>query len=74
MHTMRTRAQLVKLFTLGVRLKLSSLCESCNNHIADAVDAYARASELDSAKQIIAQHFRLLKNAQNNSRRVGAAP
>ena len=34
---------------------LGSFYKSCNNQIADAIDAYSRAAELDSSNQVIKQ-------------------
>ena len=38
-----------------VLFDLGSFYESCNNQIADAIDAYSRAAKLDSSNQVIKQ-------------------
>ncbi|KAL1713919.1 hypothetical protein EV715DRAFT_257907 [Schizophyllum commune] len=69
-----SRAIRINPYISEVWFDLGSLYESCNNQISDAIDAYARASELDPSNQIITQRLQLLKNAQINGTRVGAAP
>jgi len=53
---------------------LGNLYESCNNQITDAIDAYARAAELDPSNVAIAQRLQLLKNAQATGSQLPAAP
>lgn len=69
-----SRAIRINPYISEVWFDLGSLYESCNNQISDAIDAYARASELDPSNQIITQRLQLLKSAQVNGTRVGAAP
>ncbi|KAJ3709461.1 hypothetical protein C8R42DRAFT_730079 [Lentinula raphanica] len=53
---------------------LGSLYESCNNQISDAIDAYARASELDPGNAVISNRLQLLKTAQATGGQLPAAP
>ncbi|KAJ7712912.1 hypothetical protein DFH07DRAFT_1018823 [Mycena maculata] len=58
------RAIRINPYISEVWFDLGSLYESCNNQISDAIDAYARASELDPSNPVISQRLALLKNAQ----------
>ncbi|KAJ7882511.1 hypothetical protein B0H13DRAFT_1486532, partial [Mycena leptocephala] len=53
-----------------VWFNLGSLYENCNNQISDAIDAYARGSELDPYNPVISQRLALLKNALAMGRHI----
>ncbi|KAI0719042.1 hypothetical protein C8Q72DRAFT_788949 [Fomitopsis betulina] len=53
---------------------LGSLYESCNNQISNAIDAYARAAELDPSNTAITQCLSLLKQAQVTGSALPTAP
>ncbi|KAF8486784.1 hypothetical protein DFH94DRAFT_600863, partial [Russula ochroleuca] len=53
---------------------LSSLYESCNNQIGDALNAYARAAELEPGNGAITQRLHLLKHSHATGVRLLAAP
>ncbi|KAL1697892.1 hypothetical protein EV121DRAFT_297789, partial [Schizophyllum commune] len=73
-HDANSCAIRINPYISEVSFDLGSLYESCNNQISDAIDVYTRASELEPSNQIITQHLQLLKNAQINGMRAGAAP
>jgi tetratricopeptide (TPR) repeat protein len=50
-----SRAIRINSYISEVWFDLGSLYESCNNQISDAIDAYARASELDPSNHVISQ-------------------
>src|ERR1700694_4892656 len=52
-----SRAIRINPYISEVWFNLGSLYESCNNQITDAIDAYARASELDPSNHVISQRL-----------------
>ncbi len=71
----RTRAPIrINPYISEVWFDLGSLYESCNNQISDAIDAYARASELDPGNHLITQRLQLLRQAQATGGQLPAAP
>ncbi|KAG1829880.1 hypothetical protein EV424DRAFT_1585852 [Suillus variegatus] len=69
-----SRAIHINCYISKVWFDLGSLYESCNNQISDAIDAYARASELNPGNHVISQCLQLLKNAQATGGQLPAAP
>lgn len=55
------------LFFYHVRYDLGTLYESCENQTSDALDAYAKALELDPNNNHIKSRIELLKNPNRNS-------
>ena len=69
-----SRAIRINPYISEVWFDLGSLYESCNNQIADAIDAYARAADLDSSNPLIKQRLTLLREAQRTGAALPAAP
>ncbi|KAG8972476.1 Lysine-specific demethylase 6A, partial [Tulasnella sp. 427] len=69
-----SRAIRINPYIPEVWFDLGSLYESCNNQISDAIDAYARAADLDPNNQVIKSRLRLLKDVQANGGAMPAAP
>ncbi|KAG6369435.1 hypothetical protein JVT61DRAFT_14850 [Boletus reticuloceps] len=69
-----SRAIRINPYISEVWFDLGSLYESCNNQISDAIDVYARASELDPGNHVISQCLQLLKNAQATGGQLPATP
>ncbi|KIM58092.1 hypothetical protein SCLCIDRAFT_129092, partial [Scleroderma citrinum Foug A] len=67
------RAIHINLYILEVRFNLSSLYESCNNQILDAIDAYACTAELNPGN-LSELHLHLLKNAHATGSQLPTAP
>ena len=59
-----SRAIHINPYISEVWFDLGSLYESCNSQISDAIDVYARASELDLSNPAISQRLQLLETAQ----------
>ncbi|KAG9094845.1 Lysine-specific demethylase 6A [Ceratobasidium sp. UAMH 11750] len=62
-----SRAIRINPYISEVWFDLGSLYESCNNQISDAIDAYARAAELDPGNPHITQRLNLLRDVQANN-------
>jgi hypothetical protein len=56
-----------------VSFGLSSLCESCNNQITNAIDAYAQAIGLDHSNPTITQGLQLLSAEGRGRRELSSA-
>ena len=69
-----SRAIRINPYISEVWFDFGSLYKSCNNQISDAIDAYARAAELDLSNVAIAQRLALLKTAQATGQALPAAP
>ncbi|KAF8323076.1 TPR-like protein [Clavulina sp. PMI_390] len=69
-----SRAIRINPYISEVWFDLGSLYESCNNQIADAIDAYGRAADLDQENTVIKQRLALLREAQRTGVPLPAAP
>ncbi|KIM57902.1 hypothetical protein SCLCIDRAFT_129306, partial [Scleroderma citrinum Foug A] len=68
-----SRAICINPYISEVWFDLSSLYESCNNQISDAIDAYACTAELDPVSRT-KHHLHLLKNVQATGSQLPATP
>ncbi|KAJ2836243.1 glucose repression mediator protein [Coemansia sp. 'formosensis'] len=60
-----SRAIRISPYLSEVWFDLGALYEACNNQVNDAIDAYARAADLDRTNPIIEQRLELLRRIQS---------